>query len=75
MLTLARALGWLISAFHKTEAPLPGELRAVTVRMGRTLSILGKDNGENLRPSQLLRSCRSSDCQHSDFLEYNGNDG
>ena len=39
VLTLACPLGWLISAFHKTENSRPRELRAVTLRMSRGLSI------------------------------------
>jgi len=39
MLSFARALGWLISAFHKTEKRLPRDSRAATVRTSTALSI------------------------------------
>lgn len=67
VLLLARALGWLISAFHKTEASLQSELRAVTVGMTRVLSISRANNSKYLS-SPRMGSCPSSDCQFLDFL-------
>jgi hypothetical protein len=40
MLALARAFGWLIGAFHRAEKYFRRDLRAVTVRMSRVLSIV-----------------------------------
>ena len=39
VLAFARALGWLIRAFHKTEKLIRRDSRAVTVGMRRALSI------------------------------------
>jgi hypothetical protein len=40
VLVFARALRWLISAFHRAETAFWGDLKAVIVRMSKALSIL-----------------------------------
>lgn len=40
VLTFARSLRWLVSAFHKAEKYLRRELRAVTLGWSKALSIL-----------------------------------
>lgn len=41
VLAFARAFGWLVGSFHKAEQSLRRELGAVTLGMGRGLSIQG----------------------------------
>jgi hypothetical protein len=67
VLLLACALGWLISAFHKAEASLRSELRAVTVGMTRALSI-SRANDSKYLSSPRAGGCPSSDCQFLNFL-------
>jgi hypothetical protein len=49
VLTFARALRWLVSAFHKAEKYLRRELRAVTLGWSKALSILSAEKGRSIR--------------------------
>jgi hypothetical protein len=60
VLAFARALGWLVSAFHKSEQSSRRDWRAVTVEMTATLSIL---------PRLLTVDLAFAHCQRRSYLE------
>jgi len=63
VLSFSCTLGWLISAFHKTEKRLPRDSRAATVRTSTVLSI---------SHWKLIVDFSFADCQRFNFLNNRG---